>query len=192
VTTARQKVYAHLKKTRSATAHEIARALKMSVPTVRHHLSILCSDGRAEASMLRPSRGRGRPQKLYSLSEAALGDNLSVLASALLTETRLKPEAVAKYILHTGQFAGLPINKRLPLLIEKLNEMNYQAHWEAGATGPRVIFGRCPYARVIDAHPELCKMDAIILQGSLGKPVEGSIRTGVRMPGSCPFFFNMG
>jgi len=30
--------------------------------------------------------GRGRPEKVYSLSQAALGDNLSVLADALLTE----------------------------------------------------------------------------------------------------------
>ena len=46
--TARQKVLAHLKKTRSASAREIARALKMSAPNVRHHLSVLCSDGRVE------------------------------------------------------------------------------------------------------------------------------------------------
>ncbi len=46
--TARQKVLAHLKKTRAASAREIARALNMSAPNVRHHLSVLCSDGRVE------------------------------------------------------------------------------------------------------------------------------------------------
>jgi predicted ArsR family transcriptional regulator len=192
VTTARQRVYGYLKKTPAATTREIARALKMSAPTVRHHLSILCADGRAEVSGLRPSRERGRPEKAYSLSAAIQGDNFPALAAALLTETKLKPEVVAKRILDPAQFDGLPLNKRLLLLIEKLNEMNYQARWEAGAAGPRVIFGRCPYARVIDAHPELCKMDAVILQGSLGKPVEGSVSTGARMPGSCPFLFHIG
>ena len=39
--TARQKVLAHLKKTRAASAREIARALNMSAPNVRHHLSVL-------------------------------------------------------------------------------------------------------------------------------------------------------
>jgi predicted ArsR family transcriptional regulator len=192
VTTARQRVYAQLKKARAASTREIARALKMSAPTVRHHLAVLCSDGRATVSARKPARGRGRPEKLYSLSEALLGDNLSGLVAALLTEAKLKPEAVAGRILDPDQFAGLPINKRLPLLIEKLNEMNYQARWEAGASGPRVIFGRCPYARVIDGHPELCKMDAVILQGSLGKPVEGSIKTDTRTHGLCPFLFHIG
>ena len=144
--TARQKVLAHLKKTRSASAREIARALKMSAPNVRHHLSVLCSDGRVEFVSVNNREGRGRPEKLYSLSQAALGDNLSALANALLTVAGpgLSMEAVASRVLDAGQFANLPIIKRLELLVGKLNEMHYQAHWEAGAEGPRMIFGRCP------------------------------------------------
>ena len=165
MTTARQKVLAHLKKTRAASAREIARALKMSAPNVRHHLSVLCSDGRVDAlgTAVNNREGRGRPEKMYSLSQAALGDNLSALANALLTEagSGLNVEALASRILHSGQFANLPVAKRLVLLVEKLDEMHYQARWEAGAEGPRVIFGRCPYAKVIDGHPELCKMDAV-------------------------------
>ena len=78
--TARQKVLAHLKKTRAASAREIARALKMSAPNVRHHLGILTSDGRLEVTSVHQRGGRGRPEKMYSLSQSALGDNLSVLA----------------------------------------------------------------------------------------------------------------
>jgi predicted ArsR family transcriptional regulator len=192
LTTARQKVYAHLKKTRTASAREIARALKMSVPTVRHHLAILCSDGRAEVAALKSSRKRGRPEKIYMLSAVSLGDNLATLAAALLAETKLKPDAVAKRMLDPDLFTGLPLNKRLPLLIERLNEMNYQARWEAGAAGPRVIFGGCPYARVIDGHPELCTMDLAMLQASLGQRVEGSIKAGIQRPGMCPFLFHIG
>ena len=86
MTTARQKVLAHLKKTRSASAREIARALDMSAPNVRHHLGVLVSDGRVEVNAVYQHGGRGRPEKVYSLSQAALGDNLSVLADALLAE----------------------------------------------------------------------------------------------------------
>ena len=191
--TARQKVLAHLKKTRSASAREIARALKMSAPNVRHHLSILCSDGRVEFVAVNNREGRGRPEKLYSLSQAALGDNLSALANALLTEagSRLDVEAIASHILDSGQFSNLPITKQLVLLVDKLNEMNYQARWEAGAEGPRVIFGRCPYAKVIADHPELCKMDRAMVGISLGRPILKLQKNEAGARGICPFLFQV-
>jgi predicted ArsR family transcriptional regulator len=186
--TARQKVLTHLKKTRSASAREIARALKMTAPNVRHHLSVLCSDGRVEVSAVHNREGRGRPEKMYSLSAAALGDNLSALADALLTEagSTLRIDAVAGHILDSSQFANLPTPKRLALLVEKLNEMHYDARWEAGAEGPRVILTRCPYAKVIQNHPELCKMDAAILRSALGSKVEQTTKIE-KTHGLCAF-----
>ena len=188
MTTARQKVLTHLKKTRSASAREIARALKMSAPNVRHHLSVLCSDGRVEMMETRPHDGRGRPEKLYSLSQAALGDNFSALADALLSVEGFKfnVESVASQLLASNQFSNLPITKRLALLVEKLNEMHYQARWEASAEGPRVILGRCPYAKIIENHPELCQMDAAMLKGALGNNVE-QIAKIEKTHGSCIF-----
>lgn len=192
--TARQKVLAHLKKTRAASAREIARALKMSAPNVRHHLSVLCSDGRVEFMAFNNREGRGRPEKMYSLSQAALGDNLSALANALLTEAgkKLNVDAVASHILNPGQFANLPVTKRLALLVEKLNEMHYQAHWEAGAEGPRVIFGRCPFAKIIENHPELCKMDRAMLELALARPIVQFSKSESNARGLCPFAFQVG
>ncbi|MBI5354144.1 MAG: helix-turn-helix domain-containing protein [Chloroflexi bacterium] len=192
--TARQKVLAHLKKTRAASAREIARALKMSAPNVRHHLGILVSDGRLELTAVHSRGGRGRPEKMYSLSQSALGDNLSALADALLAETGsgLKVEAIAVRILDPNQFANMPITKRLALLIEKLDEMHYQARWEAGAEGPRVIFGRCPYAKIIEHHPELCKIDSVMLEKALGRRVEQFTKTESSARGLCPFAFRVG
>src|SRR5690349_13112623 len=99
----------------------------MSAPTVRHHLSILCSDGRAQVQMVNRLGRQGRPEKQYSL--VVHGDNLPALTNALLGETISKSrlDILASRILAPVQFEGLPINKRLPLLIEKLNEMNYEA-----------------------------------------------------------------
>jgi predicted ArsR family transcriptional regulator len=194
--TARQKVLAHLKKTRAASAREIARALNMSAPNVRHHLGILASDGRLEVTSVHQHGERGRPEKMYSLSQSALGDNLSALADALLTEAGsgqgLNLESVASRLLDSTQFTNLPIPKRLALLIEKLNEMHYQARWEAGAEGPRVIFGRCPFAKIIERHPELCKMDASILEISLGRPILQTIKLESITRGLCPFVFRVG
>ena len=184
----RQRILNHLKKTHSASAREIARALNLSAPNVRHHLGVLTSDGRVEAATVSGRGERGRPQKQYSLSQAALGDNLAGLVEAFLSVegSELKVERLASHILDVGQFTNLPISKRLALLVEKLNEKHYQARWEAGAEGPRVIFGRCPYAAVIEGHPELCQMDVSLLEKALGKEARQMGRIE-KVQGQCVF-----
>ncbi|MBK7453265.1 MAG: helix-turn-helix domain-containing protein [Anaerolineales bacterium] len=192
--TARQKVLAHLKKTRAASAREIARALKMSAPNVRHHLGILTSDGRLEVTSVHQRGGRGRPEKLYSLSQSALGDNLSVLADALLG-VKVNIESIGEGIARSQGLVGFsnqPMSKRLSLLVDKLNEMHYQSRWEAGAEGPRVIFGRCPFAKIIESHPELCKMDSAMLEISLGRPIVQFSKNDISARGLCPFVFRVG
>lgn len=188
MTTARHKVLAHLKKNRAVSAREIARALKMSAPNVRHHLSVLVSDGRVSVTETRANGGRGRPEKLFSLSPAALGDNFPALANALLLEagSSIEMEALAGHFLEMDQFRGLSASKRLALLVEKLTAMHYQSHWEAGAEGPRMIFGRCPYTKIIEAHPGLCKMDAGLLQSALGGRVEQTAKIA-NLHGTCIF-----
>src|SRR5687767_14723730 len=113
--TARHKVLAYLNKTRTASAREISRALKMPAANVRHHLRILASDGRLEVTSLRGREGRGRPEKVYSLPRAALGDNLSALADALLAErdSKLEMEALAKRLAGETNNVNQPIAKRL-------------------------------------------------------------------------------
>lgn len=189
----RQKILTHLKKTRSASVREIARALKLSAPNVRHHLTVLRSDGRVEMTSVKDREGRGRPEKVFSLSEAALGDNLPALVHALLAATGSKVdlEAAAGFILDDSEFAGLSMNKRLPLLIEKLNAMHYQSHWEAGAGGPRIIFGRCPYGQVVELHPEICKMDAALIAKVLGRDVSIARKQDVSVRGVCPLLFQL-
>jgi predicted ArsR family transcriptional regulator len=192
--TARQKVLAHFKKTRAASAREIARALKMSAPNVRHHLGILTSDGRLEVASVNQRGGRGRPEKMYSLSQSALGDNLSALADILL-DGKINMELVGERIAQSQGLVGIanqPMPKRLSLLVEKLNEMHYQSRWEAAAEGPRVIFGRCPYAKVIASHPELCKMDTVMLAISLGRPVIPLQKNEASLHGLCPLLFQVG
>lgn len=174
MTTARQKVLAYLMKTRTTSAREIARALKMSAPTVRHHLRVLVSDGRLELTSVRGREGRGRPEKVYSIPRAVLGDNLSVLSEALLTEAgaSVRVEALAKRLMGESNIKSQPVAKRLNLLVEKINQMNYHARWEAGPQGPRILFGHCPYAAIIAKHPELCQMDAALLKELFGDDME--------------------
>ena len=191
MTTARQKVLGYFNKSRTASAREIARATKMSAATVRHHLRVLAADGRLEMGPVQERDRRGRPEKVYVLPQAALGDNLSALAEAILAEagSGLKMEALAKHILGEANFASQPIAKRLNLVIEKLNEMNYHARWEAGAEGPRILFGHCPYAAMIAKHPELCEMDTSLLTQFISRPVARESKSETQKSGICPYVF---
>lgn len=189
MTTARQKILAYFSKSRTASTREISRALKMSAATVRHHLRVLASDGRLELSAARGRDGRGRPEKIYALPRAALGDNLSMLSDALLTEagSRIQMEALAKRLTGQTSFASQPLARRLNLTIEKFNQMNYHARWEAGLEGPRIIFSHCPYAAILEKHPELCRMDSAMLKELMGQPASQIFRMGTEGSTVCVF-----
>jgi predicted ArsR family transcriptional regulator len=111
------------------------------------------------------------------LSAALQGDNLTELLDSVLGEwlgnipEKKKEERLrelAKALGGEPQAAHLPLARRLAQIVERLNEKHYAARWEAGANGPRVIFGHCPYAAIIERHPELCQMDASLLEGRVG------------------------
>lgn len=187
--TARQKVLAYFNKSRTASAREISRALKMSAATVRHHLRVLVTDGRLEMAPGRGQEGRGRPEKVYSLPRAMLGDNLSALSDALLAEAGpgVRMETLAKHLVGESNFANQPLAKRLNLTIEKINQMNYHARWEAGPEGPRIIFNHCPYAAIIGKHPELCGMDEAMLREWMGLTVAQIFKAGKEGSSVCVF-----
>ncbi len=73
--------------------------------------------------------------------------------------------------------------RRLAWLIEKLNQLHYEAGWEAGEKGPRVLFGHCPYAAIIEKHPELCRMDAQALTHALGLHATQTAKLETRLGG---------
>jgi predicted ArsR family transcriptional regulator len=181
--TVRHKVLALIKKQRTSTAKEISDVLKMSAASVRHHLSILRSDGRIVEISVRHPRGRGRPIKVFRLSEKSLGDNLPLLTDTLLTNLGMTKAISKRQRVHRSIAIEIanqigrtnpndPIAKRLGILLEKLNVLHYQSGWEAGAEGPRILFGHCPYAAVIERHPELCQIDGYLV----GEEIGGKVR----------------
>lgn len=189
MTTARQKVLAYFAKARIASTREIARALKLSPATVRHHLRLLVADGRLDLTPIHGRDGRGRPEKVYSLPRAALGDNLPALSDALLNEagSQLSMEALAGHLTGDSSFAREPLARRLNLTVERLNQMKYHARWEAGSEGPRLVFAHCPYAAILEKHPELCRMDQALLQNLMGQPARQIFRTGIDGSSVCVF-----
>lgn len=201
-TTARQRVLDVIGRRGSASASEIGRSLNMTATAVRHHLQILQADGRIVQQGSQPKRGRGRPEKVYRLSDRLLGENFAGLSEALLqawleeVPAARRPAALRALGESLAEQAGslqpgLPPTRRLVLLAEKLSALGYQAHWEAGARGPRILLGHCPYAAIIDRHPELCVIDAAFVGRLLGAPVEQLARLDVKRSGATHCVFAM-
>lgn len=188
----RQKILDYLRRNRSVSSRELARALHMTPANARHHLGILAGDGRVEVVSQRKG-GRGRPEKVYRLAGTLVGDNLSVLADALLTVAggTVDMETLGKRIAGESKGTGQPLMRRLASTVERLNGMHYQSRWEAGAEGPRVVLGHCPYAAVIEKHPELCQMDSALLAKLLDGEVRqtAKLETGARGLPYCIFEF---
>ena len=189
MTTTRQKVLTYFSKARTASAREISRSLKLSAATVRHHLRVLVSDGRLELASLRGRDGKGRPEKVYSLPTFARGHNLGMLSDALLAEagSGVRMDALAAHLVGDANFEGQPLARRLNLTVEKLNQMSYHAHWEAGSEGPRILLGHCPYAAILGKHPELCSMDNALLKNLTGQSATQIFRSGKEGSSVCVF-----
>lgn len=196
--TTRLRILDYLRKQQTASVGELSRALVMTGANIRHHLAILESNDLIE--FLRQRReGRGRPVNIYGLSRRVLGDGLDELAMALLDLWR---ENSAADELELGLKAlalrlggndlpdpDLLLTHRLIRLMNRLNELHYQARWEAGAKGPNIILGHCPYAAIIATNPELCRVDGYLLVQWTGSQVEqiAKLQTGIKGYPACTF-----
>lgn len=179
--TTRLRILEYLRKHRTATASELGRALDMTGANVRHHLAVLETNALVRVTGLR-REGRGRPVQVYVLSRHVLGDGLDELSAAALAEwlgdlpDEKQEKALKRLAARLAGDAALSnpgglLPRRLALTVARLNELHYQARWEAGPLGPRIILGHCPYADIQERVPELCRMDAFLLGQCLGQTV---------------------
>ncbi len=178
-TPTRLRILDYLRKQQTATARELSRALGMTGANIRHHLAILELNELIEYISLH-QEGRGRPENIYGLSRKVLGDGLDELAGALLivwlknaTETTLETSLRSVALQLGGDTQpDILLTRRLTRLVERLNELHYQARWEAGMNGPNIILGHCPYAAIVPSNPELCRMDTFLLEHWTCSPVK--------------------
>jgi len=176
--TSRQKVFATVRKHQLLTVSEICLLLDMRPANTRHHLSILKAEGLIEEMEFHRSGGKGRPEKVFAVSNAFKEDGLENLTSGILNIWGLKTKndelnnnfkALAHQLAgDAGEFQYLGITNRLSSCVENLNMLHYQAKWEAGPSGPRIRLGNCPYWKIINQFPELCKMDKNLLEELAG------------------------
>lgn len=178
--TSRQRLLDYLASRGRVTVEELSRALRMTPANARHHLSVLVEQGSVEVVGQQLASGRGRPALVYGLAAALEGNNLDRLGDALLVELldgveaeerKKRMQRLADRIcgsITSEKREDELLSRKLVATVKRLNEMNYRARWEARSRAPSLILGRCPYAAIIDHHPELCTLDAALLETMLG------------------------
>ena len=171
----RQRILDFLNQRGSASAKQMAKAFGMTAANLRRHISILRSERSIFAIDKQPALGRGRPETVYAIDLSHSSDLESLVRSLLNSlpshnvDSRLKE--IAANLLGKSKFPSESITQRLVNVVRLLEPLGYKPRWEARSQGPQVVLGRCPYASIIADHPELCKIDAHMLEAVLANPI---------------------
>lgn len=166
------------------TAATLAQRLGLTPQAVRRHLDQLSADGLIDSGLRAPFgpapvRGRGRPAKVFFLTEAGRDllensyDDLAVDVLRYLRETG-GPEAVAAYASHRAadlihRYDGADLDE----LADLLTADGYAASVVPGAAGEPVQLCQhhCPVSHVAGEFPEFCEAETAALSKILGRHV---------------------
>jgi predicted ArsR family transcriptional regulator len=177
--TTRERIITYLKKYQTASAGELGRALNFTAANIRHHLKILVEEGKIKREEEKGSRTVGRPSDRYTLTSRTRGENTSGLLIAVLESWQRSPDKAPQAIRCAAQaLAGeLPDESLTPIgslnqAVQRLNDLHYQASWEAHPTGPRILIKHCPYLDLGEDYPELCALDEGLLSELCRQPME--------------------
>jgi predicted ArsR family transcriptional regulator len=174
------------------TAAALSTRLGLTPAAVRRHLDNLLAGGLIEARTARrvASRGRGRPAKLFAITDAGRSafehayDDLATSALRFLAEVA-GPEAVAEFA--RRQVAELERRYRpamasagadkVAALAEALSVDGYAASATSapalGASGgEQLCQHHCPVAHVAAEFPQLCEAETEAFARLLGTPVQ--------------------
>jgi predicted ArsR family transcriptional regulator len=174
----------------SATATELGTTLGLSAAGIRRHLDAMLADGLV-VTRERPARGprgRGRPAKVFALTDAgreSFPHTYDDLAAAALRWIAAQhgTEAVAAFA--ARQVAGLeercraamaeagadPI-ARAEALARALTAEGYAAGATTIATGGQLCQHHCPVAHVAVEFPQLCEAETQVISRLVGTHVQ--------------------
>ncbi|WP_369700235.1 helix-turn-helix transcriptional regulator [Micromonospora sp. WMMA1996] len=176
----------------ATTAAQLGSALGLSPAAIRRHLDAMLADGDvvAREQTVRGSRGRGRPAKVFVLTDAARVrcgthhyDNMATAALRWIARTG-GAEAVAAFA--AEQVAALEARCRAavedadddaPLaraeaLAEALTAEGYAANASTIASGGQLCQHHCPVAHVAAEFPQLCEAETAVISRLVGTHVQ--------------------
>jgi predicted ArsR family transcriptional regulator len=183
-----------------STVAELAGQLGLTTAAIRRHLDAALVDGTIVSREERPHgpRGRGRPARVFSLSDAghAAGptsyDEFAVDALRYLRETvgdgavedfarRRMAEWEARY---TERIASLPLDERAEALAQALNDDGYASTVHDTALGVQVCQHHCPVQHIAEEFPVLCEVETEAIGRLVGRHVQ-RLATIARGDGVC-------
>jgi predicted ArsR family transcriptional regulator len=172
-----------------STAAELAQRLGLTPAAIRRHLDVLLTSGHLEARERRVygSRGRGRPAKVFVLTDAGRSvfytaydtlavDALEFLAAssgsdavALFAESRMA-RSEERY---RTRISNAPANTTpTQALAAALSEDGYVASTLPSATGEQLCQHHCPVAHVAERFPQICEVETAAFSRLLGVHVQ--------------------
>ena len=176
----------HLLKSRGPqTAGDAGAALGISAPGAQQHLARLAEAGLVETEDVR--HGRGRPRRLWKLTEKALSrfpDRHSDLTLDLIEATRtiFGTEGLDRLIRHREQTmleayrdelsACSTIRDRVARLAEIRSREGYMAEWgESDAGSFLLVENHCPICAAATICQGLCRSELEVFRAVLGDDV---------------------
>jgi predicted ArsR family transcriptional regulator len=171
------------------TAALIADALGLSPAAVRRHLDALVADGEVGTrdAPRRGQRGRGRPAKLFLLTEAGRArfghayDDLAVSALRFLADrdgeqaVRAFAESRVEAMIgrHRHDVTAQPdAEARARALATALTSEGYAASTRDVGSGEQLCQHHCPVAHVAAEFPQLCEAETAAFADLLGTHVQ--------------------
>ena len=171
-----------------STAAALAARLRLTPAAVRRHLDQLLDEGLVEAREPRHqlSRGRGRPAKVFALTEAGRDgfdqqyDDLAVQALRFLAETGGE-EAVREFATRRVAFiqerfeslrAEHPELASAEIVARVLSDEGYAAAVRDVPVGEQLCQQHCPVAHVAHEFPQLCEAETEAISKVLGRHVQ--------------------
>lgn len=202
MTSTRIKILEYLQQKQTATTAELGHVIGLTEANIRHHLHILQSERVIKVAGTRRAHKRGRPVMIYQLEEHAVQSNINGLIDAII-EVFIRSQTadthptiyrmIALEMISNETEYQIPKTTpgKLIYAIQRLNEMNYDSHWEAHSQAPVIIFGRCPYRQIVDHHPEMCVIDQHILELLIQSNVSQTAKLSPDISGLPQCVFNL-
>jgi predicted ArsR family transcriptional regulator len=175
----RERVRASLLALGPSTAATLAERLGLSPAAVRKHLDALLADGTVTTreARARGLRGRGRPARLYALTDAghaggpAAYDDLATGALRFLAQaggaTAVERFAQVRGAELEGRYAArlgeVPRPERPAVLAQALSDDGYAATTSEHGVGVQLCQHHCPVRHVAAEFPQLCDAETAAL-----------------------------
>lgn len=194
----RHRIMLHVLRHGPISATDIAEAFGLTAAGVRRHLDNIVADGYAEIVTVSRSGGRGRPAKLFRLTDAGRAkfghdyDTLAVLAlralkkaggeeavedfaaeriHSLLGDLETRQDFIEGYTTYDSEDEHSVVNKARAIA-DALSARGYAATVGNAAGGVQICRHHCPIQDVAQEFPELCAAEHRAVAELLGQHIQ--------------------